>query len=316
MSSEGVWHSHVHPELLKLQKDICASSKQLHATSPRARHADSTTLCPEEEAGGLPLSRLYLAVHASNLLRNPTLSRALSRWPSGLVQQPWCFNAGESLAAYERPPQGVSRIDSSLRFPAPPAPYAAPAQGVLGRVAALLTPQQQAGEPGCLATGAQWVEVVQVVDLVGELAARGLTRQQAAAVLDRGLPLGFSVQVASHHAAAAGLAVCVMLDDGATPRASMQSFVARPTSHLFFSGYRRLPAGSGWRRFAHVVANVPVGCRRAMVMLRGRAAGALPQGVETHCGPRWASTELRLLTPHQAEHWGVNSSDQEAWPAW
>ncbi|WIA36787.1 hypothetical protein OEZ86_008042 [Tetradesmus obliquus] len=208
-----------------------------------------------------------------------------------------------------------------------------------------------AGGVSCLATGSSWNEVVQVVDLLEELTCRGLPRQLAAALLDSaGLALGLSVWVAAPHqphsqqqqdtdqpdtdtaataagceaSAAAGaaniahaqFAAALMLDDGAVPLRSFQSFVRRDSSHHFFS--RRLAvAPGGWRRYAYLLPCIPAGCRRAVVLLRGRgpqpclnsssSSSSSSSGSSASCGAKFASAQLAFVRQADIAQFGAEA---------
>jgi hypothetical protein len=152
----------------------------------------------------------------------------------------------------------------------------------------------------------------QVVDFLQELTSRGLPQQLAAALLDNaGLALGFSVWVAAPQqqqqqqqqrdstltslqanspctgssvgcepaAGAAGhaqFAAALMLDDGAVPLRSFQSFVRRDSSHHFFS--RRLAvAPGGWHRCVVLCALLHTVCGMQRAHVQGHLQ--LSQGV-------------------------------------
>ncbi|GLC45060.1 hypothetical protein PLESTB_001464300 [Pleodorina starrii] len=149
--------------------------------------------------------------------------------------------------------------------------------------------QQQQGEEqraaaheqsptSCIATSADWCEVMQVVDLDWELQRRGLSAAQAAALLDAELSLRLSVHVGARSDFRGQFSVGLLLDEGdpsgAVPQ--MQSFVMRPGRYSFFSGRVRCEGQDGWLRFEHRVTACPRGFRRALVLLRGRCAGAPP----------------------------------------
>ncbi|GIL70684.1 hypothetical protein Vretifemale_1404 [Volvox reticuliferus] len=178
--------------------------------------------------------------------------------------------------------------------------------------------QQTCCASSCLATLGSWSEVVQVVDLSWELQRRGLTAAQAAHLLDAGLSLRLSVHVGARADTAAEYGVALMLDEGdchsssggggaaAAPDAipSLQSFVSRPSRHLGYREREFVPPDT-WERFEYVLAALPRGARRAIVMLRGRrsptfSAGSNhgPGGRDAHrpstrfCGAKFASAQL------------------------
>lgn len=118
-------------------------------------------------------------------------------------------------------------------------------------------------------------DLLQVVDLLGELTARGLPSSTAAAILDRGvlaICLSFWVAAApgstttssttSSTSATAGepsglhspgpspaqFAAALMLDGGQVPLRSFQTFVRNDSSHHFFSKRLAVDPADGWRR--------------------------------------------------------------------
>ncbi|KAG2451404.1 hypothetical protein HYH02_004004 [Chlamydomonas schloesseri] len=144
-------------------------------------------------------------------------------------------------------------------------------------------------QQGCLATGNDWCEVVQVVDLQWELQRRGLSAAQAAHLLDAGLGLRLAVHVGSRWDCVGQYCVGLVLDEGSAGNANgyggdgctvaegddvvpcLQSFVMRPTRHHFWLG-RAMCTSDSWQRFEYTVPACPRGFRRAVIMLRGRRA--------------------------------------------
>ncbi|KAL6757652.1 hypothetical protein V8C86DRAFT_3135188 [Haematococcus lacustris] len=288
---------------------ICSSSNNSseHVGGPAVQQQASSA----GALSGLPLARLYLACHARNLIRNPTFAKSLN-WvlnPLDRARKPWAIrNTGDSVR-FENPPQDVTAGDTAAPpcLPPPPLPYPRCHSGLLKHVTRLLAPEM----PGCLATSKEWAELVQVVDLAGELCLRGLSAAQAAAVLDSGLPLGLSLQVATHSCHAAHLAVGLMLDAGAPgqPVPSMQAWVeGRQGGHRFYSGRLHLQPTPGWRRFAYLLPACPAGCRRAVVLVRGREAAGVMEGP---CGVKLASAQLSLLNTAGVASWGENAASSE-----
>ncbi|KAF6263523.1 hypothetical protein COO60DRAFT_413802 [Scenedesmus sp. NREL 46B-D3] len=169
-----------------------------------------------------------------------------------------------------------------------------------------------------------------------ELMARGLQQQLAAALLDSaGLALGLSVWVAAPQqqqcsdtprpdastASAAGLgaagagagqahfAAALMLDEGTVPLRSFQRFVRRDSSHQFFSGRLAVEPG-GWHRYAYLLPAVPRGCRRAVVLLRGRGPQPGFRGGTSSSGgsgPKFASAQLAFVRQADVAEFGAGA---------
>ncbi|KAG2445748.1 hypothetical protein HXX76_000354 [Chlamydomonas incerta] len=165
-------------------------------------------------------------------------------------------------------------------------------------------------QQGCLATGNDWCEVVQVVDLQWELQRRGLSAAQAAHLLDAGLGLRLAVHVGSRWDCVGQYSVGLVLDEGSAGNAngyggdgcvaegddvlpSLQSFVMRPTRHHFWLG-RAMCTSDSWQRFEYVVPACPRGFRRAVVMLRGRRApnSLIVSPMPRFCGAKFSAAEL------------------------
>ncbi|GFR53000.1 hypothetical protein Agub_g15692 [Astrephomene gubernaculifera] len=178
-------------------------------------------------------------------------------------------------------------------------------------------------QQGCLATSKDWCEVVQVIDLQGELVSRGLSGAQAAQLLDAGLGMRLSVHVGSRWDCVGQFSVGLLLDEGtgnangysgggsgrpmgreqhssghhdAATFPSLQSFVMRPTRHHFYMG-PVMCTSDCWQRFCYSLPACPPGCRRAVVVLRGRRAPSslLVSPLPRHCGAKFAAAELVLL---------------------
>ncbi|PNH05782.1 hypothetical protein TSOC_007940 [Tetrabaena socialis] len=249
-----------------------------------------------------------------------------SRWPSlGKWQRnAWVLNAtvGKEVA-WERAPLGMAADGEapSGAAPLPPLPY--PGSGSAPkRLSALMhralhglmaladvapaaavgaqppQPALQPEPPGCLASLGTWSEVVQVVDLEWELQRRGLSAAQATHLLDAGLSLHLSVHVGTRLDAQGEYGVGLLLDEGDgggdTPIPSLQSFVMRPTRHHSYAEREHMPGGA-WERFETRVPAVPKGCRRAIVMLRGRRAPEaddVPEPATRFCGAKFSCAEL------------------------
>jgi hypothetical protein len=140
----------------------------------------------------------------------------------------------------------------------------------------VLSKQYSNGVPYCVC----WSLLLQVVDLLGELTARGLPSSTAAAILDHGvlaICLSFWVAAApgsitpssnsnpssSSRSSVAGdqtgathspgpspaqFAAALMLDGGQVPLRSFQTFVRNDSSHHFFSKRLAVDPADGWRR--------------------------------------------------------------------
>ncbi|MEW5312739.1 MAG: hypothetical protein WDW38_004350 [Sanguina aurantia] len=143
----------------------------------------------------------------------------------------------------------------------------------------------------CLATSNFWAELVQSVDLLSELHRRGLGVGLATHLLDSGLVLGISLWVGTRCDKRGVFQLALLMDEGGSEQASPQSFVPRPCRHHFFSGKLATPEGS-WARFAYS-AVLPRGCRRVMVVLRGREVAGTDTGRSD--GPRFCSPEMSFL---------------------
>ncbi len=188
LNSEAVWRPHLDRELIRLFRG-------LHLASPGAAPAAIST--PE----ALSLSRLWMACHSRNFLRNPTFSWSVNVAANLLVssRRPWVSSCWVGRAApacppsstmtssphallpptatctqvvkesgspvvFENPPRGV-RPEAEQCFPPPPLPFASdvrlaerPLHSAVHALQRLVAPEQ----PGCIATTADWAEIVQV----------------------------------------------------------------------------------------------------------------------------------------------------------
>ncbi|EFJ51014.1 hypothetical protein VOLCADRAFT_103653 [Volvox carteri f. nagariensis] len=275
-------------------------------------------------------SHLYLAMCGRNLLRNPGFRRDCNTQLLELGRQTWnkwkrdawvvSHTSQDGLSWEQRPVGFISEGGCGTDAPAPPVPYGGGGVRLGERVQQQLKGllngwtmrdsgeqrQQQLGVEGpelptCIATSADWCEVVQVVDLEWELRRRGLTAAQAAHLLDAELSLRLTVHVGSRSDCLGQFCVGLVLDEGnpgdALPQ--IQSFVMRPSRYRYFSGKVRCAATDGWQRFEHHVAACPRGFRRALVLLRGRRAPASMvepsnggEPLPAFCGAKFASAEL------------------------
>eukprot|EP00879_Flechtneria_rotunda_P002310 GHRR01002504.1.p1 GENE.GHRR01002504.1~~GHRR01002504.1.p1 ORF type:complete len:372 (+),score=123.02 GHRR01002504.1:421-1536(+) len=102
----------------------------------------------------------------------------------------------------------------------------------------------------------------------------------------------------------AQFAVALMLDDGQVPLRSFQTFVKRQSSHHFFSKRLTLAPG-GWRRYAYALPVCPPGCRRAVVLLRGR--GSHP-GQRAGSAAKFASAELVFMKQSDVAAFGAEET--------
>ncbi|GFR43564.1 hypothetical protein Agub_g4658 [Astrephomene gubernaculifera] len=277
-------------------------------------------------SAGAPVSaaHLYLALCGRNFVRNPTFRRDCNS-PSLLEfgRLSWNKWKRDAWVVGHTTKDGVcweeqaDGIDAAAGPPPNPLPYAGSGsrgigervqqqlRGLLGGLAAPKEdpPEMSTGPaappvpPSCITTTADWCEVMQVIDLQGELVSRGLSGAQAAQLLDAGLGMRLSVHVGSRRDCLGQFCVGLMLDEGSSTGElpQMQSFVSRPSRHAFFSGRLRCEARGAWQRFEYRLAACPRGCRRALVLLRGRRAGgepAAPEPVPVFCGAKFTCAEL------------------------
>jgi hypothetical protein len=101
-----------------------------------------------------------------------------------------------------------------------------------------------------------------------------------------------------------------MLDDGQMHLRSFQTFVRRESSHHFFSRRLALCSSDGWRRFAYLLPSCPKGCRRAVVLLRGRpgATGCLATGAAASpVAVRFASAQLSWVKRADVAAFGADT---------
>eukprot|EP00798_Chlamydomonas_sp_ICE-L_P001350 gene1350-32712_t len=148
------------------------------------------------------------------------------------------------------------------------------------------------GVSGCVATSYGWAELIQVVDLYAELQRRGLTPEEAEQLLDSESTLGFSILVGARYDQEGQFSVGLMLDGG-----QGDALMASGEGHQHrYSGKMKTGPNDEWCRFSMLV-DVPVGCRRVTVVLRGKDKSFW----NGFYGTKSASAELRFVVESERE---------------
>ncbi|GAX78219.1 hypothetical protein CEUSTIGMA_g5661.t1 [Chlamydomonas eustigma] len=296
--SPVLWEGKVCPKLLSAAKGFAERD---------LKNGETAELEDIDIHPTLTAAKLWLAFHQRNFLRNPcfikpsTLGNMLE--PSAWVVQgtgsgsgfQWesvpvgCAPLTQDMAP--KPPRGIAAVGSSRGLAAL---VLKSASMILGQQLHQTTVVGNDVQMACIASSFHWGQVSQVINFVDELQQRGLSKEQAEHLLDSGLPLGFSIQVGARSDCEGQFSITLVLLEEEVPNMvqSAHAFVSKPSRYHYYSSKLRTTAAGQWQRYAHVVENVPVGCRCGMVLLRAKDVPFWAG----YYGPKFACAELTFLT--------------------
>lgn len=164
--------------------------------------------------------------------------------------------------------------------------------------------------------------MVQAVDLVPLLVKRGLTVDEAEALLDSSPVLELSVYIGSRSDCSSKAQVWLVVDDGGRV---LPTYVSRDDhpwhedalAHTVYdtdddpAAEGKLPHQGHWLRYTSVLQGYPTGARRALLALRGQDC---PFWAGNY-GAKFSAPQLRFLLPSevdaavQAESLGLQTAD-------
>mmetsp|Transcript_51262 Transcript_51262/g.163903 ORF Transcript_51262/g.163903 Transcript_51262/m.163903 type:complete len:338 (-) Transcript_51262:89-1102(-) len=253
-------------------------------------HALADVLRP----GLIEFPRLYRALFESNLLRNPWFRKELNYdGPARLEtfdSAAWLVTmTGGNGIKWEDIPEGMD-----TRPPTPIAPAGGPAEAPFG----------------CLATSYSLIEIVQEVNLVKALGRAGLDEEVALAVLDKGLPLTFSIWVGARSDCGGEFSAEVILDNNGSvlspyrprhmPPGSApwkQPMDGRDILYASPESSRHEVERDTWLSYQSDIEVSGPGARRAIIVLTGTDTSFW----RGWYGAKFASAELRFSSGVETE---------------